>query len=164
MLEIRLFAQTDWPALWRVLEPVLRAGETYAFSPEIAADAAHAAWIDAPEAAFVAFDEAGTLVGTYLIKPNQPCLGAHVCNCAYVVAEHARGRGVASAMCQHSQDEAVARGYRAMQYNLVVSTNTSAIKVWQRHGFHIAGTLPQAFRHPRHGLVDAYIMYKLLVT
>ncbi len=164
MLDIRLFARDDWPALWSVIEPVFRAGETYAFSPEITEQQAHSVWIDAPEATFVAFDDAGTLVATYFIKANQPCLGAHVCNCAYIVAEQARGRGFASAMCEHSQDEAVARGYRAMQYNLVVATNTGALNVWQRHGFHVAGTLPQAFRHPRHGLVDAYIMYKLLVT
>ncbi len=164
MPDIRLFARADWPALWRVLEPVFRAGETYAFSPDITESDAYAVWVEAPEATFVAFDDAGTLVGTYFIKPNQPRLGAHVCNCAYIVSEQARGRGFASTMCEHSQDEAVSRGYRAMQYNLVVSTNTGAIKVWQRHGFHVAGTLPQAFRHPRHGFVDAYVMYKLLVA
>ncbi len=162
MLTIRPFTEPDWPATWRILEPVFRAGETYAFSPDISAAEAHAAWVVAPAATFVAVDEAGRIVGTYYLKPNQPALGAHVCNAGYVVAETARGRGIASALCVHSQREAVARGFRAMQYNLVVATNEGAVRLWQRHGFAIAGTLPGAFRHPRLGFVDAYVMFKQL--
>ena len=115
-----------------------------------------------PSATFLAVDEESNVVGTYYIKPNQPTLGAHVCNCGYVVGENARGRGVASIMCEHSQQEAKSRGFRAMQFNLVVSTNEGAVRLWKRHGFEIVGTVPRAFNHVRWGLVDAYVMYKQL--
>ena len=159
---IRAFDAADWPAVWTVLAPVFRAGETYAFASDITEHEAHEAWIDTPAATYVA-EDAGALVGTYYVKPNQPGQGSHVCNCGYVVGEQARGRGVASSMCRHSQEEAVRLGFRAMQFNLVVATNGGAIRLWQQHGFAVVGTLPQAFRHPREGYVDALIMYKQLV-
>ena len=162
MIVIRLFEETDWGATWNIIAPVFRAGETYAFSPEISEEEAHRVWIEAPEATFVAVGAAGEVLGTYYIKPNQPALGAHVCNCGYIVAKAARGRGIASEMCRHSQRQAVERGFRAMQYNLVVSTNEVAVKLWKAHGFEVIGILPRAFRHPRHGFVDAFVMYKLL--
>ena len=111
----------------------------------------------------MAVREDDVIVGTYYLKPNQPTLGAHVCNCGYIVTETARGQGIASAMCEHSQREAVKRGYRAMQYNLVVSTNEDAVHLWKKLGFVIAGTLPKAFRHERLGFVDAFVMYKQLI-
>lgn len=162
MIQVRPFEETDWVATWRVIEPVFRAGETYAYSPDITEQEAHKVWVEAPSATFVAVDGSDDVLGTYYIKPNQPALGAHVCNGGYIVAEHARGRGIASAMCEHSQREAVSRGFRAMQYNLVVSTNAGAVRLWKRHGFEVIGTLPQAFQHPRLGFVDAFVMYKLL--
>ena len=164
MITIRPFAEADWTATWRIMEPVFRAGETYAFSPAITAAEAHQVWVEAPTATFVAQDSDKQVLGAYYIKPNQPALGAHVCNCGYIVAEWARGQGVAAAMCEHSQREAITRGFRAMQYNLVVSTNEGAIRLWQRHGFEVIGRLPQAFRHPHLGFVDALVMYKLLVS
>ena len=99
---------------------------------------------------------------SYFIKPNQPGQGAHVCNCGYVVAPTAQGQGVASLMCEHSQQQAVAMGFRAMQFNLVVATNEGAVRLWQRLGFRIVGTLPGAFRHRALGAVDAHVMYKAL--
>lgn len=161
MIDIRPIEAPDRDLVWGIVEPVFRAGETYAYSPDITKDAALRVLIDAPEATFVAVED-GAVLGTYYLKPNQPGLGAHVCNCGYIVAEAARGRGVASKMCEHSQREAVARGYRAMQFNLVVSTNKGAVRLWQTLGFAIAGTLPGAFRHPRSGFVDAHVMYKTL--
>ncbi len=161
-INIRPFEEQDWTAVWQVIEPVFRAGETYAFCPDISKDEAYNAWIIAPSATFVAVDEKGTVLGTYFIKPNQPGLGSHVCNCGYIVGENARGRGIASQMCEHSQREAVDRGFRAMQYNLVVSTNEGAVRLWKRHGFEIVGALPKAFRHPQLGFVDAFVMYKQL--
>jgi RimJ/RimL family protein N-acetyltransferase len=162
LITIRVFQKQDWTGTWKVIEPVFRAGETYAFSPDITADEAHKVWIEAPAATFVAVDSGNAIVGTYYIKPNQPALGAHVCNCGYIVAEHARNQGLASLMCDHSQTQAVAMGFLAMQYNLVVSTNEGAVRLWKKHGFEIIGTLPRSFRHSRFGLVDAHIMYKLL--
>lgn len=162
MIGIRRFRQSDWAGTWAILEPVLRSGETYSFPTDISESDAARVWVQVPEATFVAEDESGQISGTYFLKPNQPGQGSHVCNCGYVVGESARGRGIASAMCEHSQAEALLRGYRAMQYNLVVATNTAAVRLWRKHGFEIAGTLPQAFCHPERGYVDAYVMYKRL--
>jgi RimJ/RimL family protein N-acetyltransferase len=163
MTTIRLLEDADWPATWAVLEPVLRAGETYSIDRDVSEEDARAVWVEAPEATFVAVDERGRIVGTYYLKPNQPGQGSHVCNCGYIVGEDARGSGVATAMCEHSQREAIRRGFRAMQYNLVVATNRGAVRLWERLGFGIVGTLPGAFRHPREGYVDALVMYKELV-
>jgi ribosomal protein S18 acetylase RimI-like enzyme len=164
MLQIRPFQPKDWPSVWAVLEPTFRRGDTYAYPPEISEADARAAWIDAPMATFVACDDEGTLCGTYYLKPNQPGLGAHVCNCGYVTGEAARGRGIASAMCEHSLREAAARGFRAMQFNLVVATNDGAIRLWKKHGFDVVAVLPGAFRHRSRGFVDALVMYKPLET
>jgi L-amino acid N-acyltransferase YncA len=164
MVEIRLFSECDWAAVWQILEPVFRAGETYPYSPSISSEDARAVWVTAPLATFVAADENGKVLGTYYLKPNQPALGAHVCNCGYLVAEDARGKGIASMMCEHSQVEARAREFKAMQYNLVVATNEGAVRLWTKHGFEVVGTLPRAFQHPRLGLVDALVMYKQLDT
>ncbi len=149
--------------VWKIIKPVFRTGETYAFSPDISEEQARQVWIEKPEITFVAVGEDSEIFGTYYIKPNQPTLGAHVCNCGYIVAEGARRRGIASAMCEHSQREAATIGYRAMQYNLVVSINETAVRLWIKHGFEIIGTLPKAFRHARLGYVDAHVMYKQLV-
>lgn len=162
VMRIRPFEEKDWPAMWRVVEPVFRAGETWPMAPDIGEGEARRFLVDAPSATFVAGADGGEIVGCYVLKPNQLTLGAHVANAGYIVAEHARGRGIASAMCRHSQGEAHARGFLAMQYNLVVATNEPAVHLWQKEGFEIVGTLPKAFRHARLGLVDAYIMYKLL--
>lgn len=162
MIQIRLFEKGDWSAVWHMIEPVFRAGETYAFPRNISEKEAHKAWISLPKATYVAVDQDDTIRGTYYIKPNQPGQGNHICNCGYIVAENARGQGIASRMCEHSQREAVDLGFRAMQYNLVVSTNLEAVRLWKRHGFKIIGTVPEAFRHPVHGYVDAFVMYKKL--
>lgn len=162
MITIRRFEQADWPAVWQIIKPVFRAGETYSFPPDISEEEAHDLWVIVPAATYVAIDGDNTILGTCFLKPNQPGHGAHICNCGYIVAEQARGLGIASRMCDHSQQEALARGYLAMQFNLVVSTNEGAIRLWKRKGFSTIGTIPNAFRHPQQGFVDAYIMFKQL--
>ena len=158
---IRAFAPADWDAVWPILRSEFRSGESHPHDPAIGNEAAYRAWIEAPQATFVAEEEeGGAIVGTYLIKPNQPGLGAHVCNCGYIVAPEARGRGIGRAMCAHSLAEARRLGYRAMQYNLVVATNTGAKALWDRMGFSTVGRLPGAFRDPRHGFVDAFVMFR----
>lgn len=162
MTLIRPYVETDWPALWPILRATFEAGDTYAYAPDSTEADIHRAWIEAPSATYVAIDASGALLGTYFIKPNQPGLGAHVCNCGYVVAAAARGQGVAAAMCEHSQREAVRLGFLAMQFNLVVATNEGAIRLWRRLGFAVLATLPRAFRHRQFGLVDALVMFKTL--
>ena len=154
----------DWPAIWSILEPVFREGRTYTFAPDISEADARQAWMVLPAKTFVCEDAAGRMVGTYYLKANQPGQGRHVANCGYVVSADARGLGVASAMCVHSQQQARERGFRAMQFNFVVSTNEGAVRLWKQHGFQIVGTLPGAFHHPDHGFVDAFVMFKQLVA
>lgn len=164
MLSIRPFQPQDWPLLWPILQSVFSSGDTYAFPPDSTESEIHNAWIMQPQATYVATTDADGMVGTYVLKPNQPGLGSHVCNCGYLVAPAARGRGIAAALCEHSQDQARVMGYRAMQFNLVVSTNEVAVRLWQKLGFAIVGTLPGAFNHSRLGYVDAHVMYKSLAT
>lgn len=163
MIKIHALQGEHWPVVWRLMEPIIRAGETYPYATDMTVDQARRMWLDATEAAYVAEDEDGQLLGTYYIKPNQPTLGAHVANCGYMVAEHARGRGVGTALCEHSQEEAVRLGYRAMQFNLVVETNEASVHLWKKMGFDVVGRLPGAFKHEKLGFVDAFVMYKTLV-
>jgi ribosomal protein S18 acetylase RimI-like enzyme len=160
-MQIRPATPADDDAIWRIIGPVIRAGETYALPAEWSRDAALAFWCGADHAVFVAEDD-GAVLGTYYLQANQRGGGAHVANCGYVTATEATGRGVARAMCLHSLDVARARGFRAMQFNLVVSTNERAIRLWERCGFAVVGRLPGAFRHPRLGFVDALVMYRTL--
>jgi len=162
MLEIRPFHESDWNAVWPLLRATFATGDTYSFAPDIPERDARRAWIEVPAATFVALDD-GRLVGTYFIKPNQPGLGDHVCNCGYVVDASARGKGIAARLCEHSQQWAVSHGFRAMQFNFVVATNERAVRLWQRLGFEIVGRLPGAFRHRERGFVDALVMFKTLV-
>jgi RimJ/RimL family protein N-acetyltransferase len=163
-ITLREFLPVDWPFVWPLLRDTIAAGDTYTFAPDSPESEIRKAWIETPSATFVACDAAGSIIGTYFIKPNQPGLGAHVANCGYVVAPRAAGRGVATAMCEHSQAWAVAHGFRAMQFNFVVSTNERAVRLWERLGFAIVGRLPGAFRHRQAGFVDALVMYKTLVS
>ena len=161
---IRPFANADWRSLWPILRETFATGDTYGYSPNSTEAETRQIWIDAPLATYVACDDNGAIIGTYKLVINQPGLGSHVSNCGYVVSTAARGQGLASLMCEHSQTEAVRLGFRAMQYNLVVSTNTGAVRLWQKHGFAIVGTLPGAFNHATLGYVDAFVMFKQLVT
>jgi ribosomal protein S18 acetylase RimI-like enzyme len=161
-LIIRPAAAGDADALAALLLPVFRAGETYTFDRDIRADEAVALWTAPEKTVFVA-EDAGRALGSYYIRPNQGGGGAHVCNCGFVTAADAQGRGVARAMLAHSLEEARAQGYRAMQFNFVVETNTRAIAIWQKAGFEVVGRLPGAFHHPTEGYVDALVMYRSLV-
>jgi len=161
MIRFDKIAASHWPTVWAMLKPVFRAGETYPQPVDISEAEARRFWMQPPLETYVAVED-DKVLGTFYIKPNQPGLGAHVCNCGYVVGEAARGRGLGAQMCAWSQAEARRLGYLAMQYNLVVSTNEKAVALWQRQGFAIVGRLPRAFNHARLGLVDAFVMYKEL--
>ncbi len=161
-LQIRPYKETDWPAVWTLLEPVFRAGETFPHDPAIPAEDARLSWVEQSQAVWVAVDGTGSLVGTYYLRPNSLSLGAHMANAGYVVAEACRRQGIGSHLCQHSLQMARQLGFRAMQFNLVVSTNTAGIRCWKRNGFQIIGTLPEAFHHQRLGYVDALVMLQQL--
>ena len=158
---IRQSEPRDDAAIWRILEPTFRAGETYPVPRDISREDALAYWRTPGHAVFVA-EDAGAIVGTYYLRANNRGGGAHVANCGYVVAPDAFGRGVAQAMCAHSLGEAKSRGFSAIQFNFVIASNERAVRLWQRMGFAIAGRLPGAFQHPRLGLVDAYVMLRNL--
>ena len=161
MMEIKLAHNEDFEQIWPVIHEVLRTGDTYPFAPDTSQKEAFHIWMEKPRATYVAVLD-DDIVGTYYIKANQPGLGAHVCNCGYMVRRSARGKGIGRAMCLHSLREARSLGFKAMQYNLVVSTNTGAVKLWQNLGFDIIGTLPKAFHHRKEGFVDAFVMYQWL--
>jgi L-amino acid N-acyltransferase YncA len=160
-MQIRKATPKDAPAIAAILLPIIREGATYALDPAMTETEALAWWMAPEKETFVA-EEAGEILGTYYLRANQPGGGAHVCNCGYMVSAAATGRGVARRMAGHSLDHARARGYRAMQFNFVVSTNERAVRLWQSLGFAIVGRLPGAFRHPAHGFVDALVMYQPL--
>ncbi|MCW1384443.1 GNAT family N-acetyltransferase [Novosphingobium sp. KCTC 2891] len=162
MLRIRRAHPEDSAAIWSILEPVIRAGETYALDRAMPRTAALAYWVGGDKETFVAEGEDGALLGTYYLRANQSGGGSHVANCGYMTASTATGRGIARAMCNHSLDRARQRGFRAMQFNFVVSSNTRAVALWQSCGFAIVGRLPLAFAHPTLGMGDALVMHQAL--
>lgn len=161
MMVIRNATARDFDEVWPIFNDIVSAGETYTYARDTTKEQAFHLWMEIPRLTFVAAD-AGKVLGSYYLKTNQAGPGDHVCNCGYMVSAAARGRGLATAMCEHSQEVARKLGYKAMQFNFVVSTNESAVKLWDRLGFSTVGRLPRAFNHPANGYVDALVMYKWL--
>jgi L-amino acid N-acyltransferase YncA len=160
-MTIRPAGSADANAIWAILEPTIRAGETYTLPRDMERDDALAYWFSAVHTVFVA-EQDGEVLGSYYVRANQKGGGAHVCNCGYMTAAWASGRGVATAMCEHSLEHARSQGFRAMQFNFVVSSNQPAIHLWQKLGFAIVGRLPEAFLHPVLGYVDGLVLYRTL--
>lgn len=160
-MTIRTATGADRAAIWKILEPVIQRGETYTLPANVSEHEGLAFWFSPGHEVFV-WEGGGRVLGTYFLRVNQKGGGAHVANCGYVTADAAQGQGIARAMCRHSMERAKARGFLAMQFNFVVSTNVRAIKLWQSLGFETVGRLPKAFRHPEEGLVDALVMYRSL--
>ena len=158
---IRQAVESDRRAVLAIVAPVLHAGETYAIARDLSDDGTLDYWFAPNHLVFVAEDH-GAIVGTYYLMANQQGGGAHVANCGYMTAPTARGKGVARAMCLHSLEQARERGFRAMQFNHVVSTNTAAVALWEKLGFKVVGTLPHAFNHPVQGYVDSFVMFREL--
>lgn len=160
-MDLRPAREDDWPALWRILEPIIREGETLAL-PRDGDEAIGRAYFASPEKTnFVAVAD-GEILGASYVRANQLGPGAHIANCGYITAPEARGRGIARALCAHSIEECRRRGFRGIQFNFVVSTNAPAVHLWQSFGFDILARLPGAFLHPRLGYVDALLMFKPL--
>ena len=160
-LSIRRATDNDRDAIWEIFQATIAPGAVFVYAPDTPREEALAYWFAAGTDTFVAEQE-GKIVGSYILRPNRPGLGDHIANAGYMVDPTARGGGVGRAMGEHSLAEARRRGYRAMQFNFVVSTNESAVRLWQQLGFNIVGTLPGAFRHAQKGLVDAYVMFRSL--
>ena len=160
-MPIRPATFADHDAIWAILEPVIRAGDTWALPRDMSREAALAYWFAPDREAFV-LDEDGRILGSYFLRANHPGGGAHVANTGYMVAGDAGGRGVGAALCRDSMDRARAAGFAAMQFNFVVSTNDRAVRLWHRLGFETVGRLPGAFRHPTLGAVDVLVMYQPL--
>ncbi|WP_458734925.1 N-acetyltransferase family protein [Zobellella taiwanensis] len=153
----------EFEAFWPEFARVIQAQETYAFAPDMTLEQAYQLWCELPLKTFV-YMEHGEVLGSYYLKANAAGPGDHVCNCGYMVSEKARGKGVARVLCEHSQQQAVALGFKAMQFNSVVSANEVAVGLWQKLGFEIVGCVPKAYRHARLGYVDTFVMYKWLAN
>lgn len=158
---IRPALPADAAGIWLILEPILRAGETYALPRDWSRAEALDYWFAPGREVFVA-ELQNRILGTYYLHANQQGGGAHVANCGYATAPDSGGKGIATAMCEHSLEHAADRGFRAMQFNFVVSTNERAVRLWLKLGFDIVGTIPQGFRHPTLGYVDAFVMHRTL--
>jgi L-amino acid N-acyltransferase YncA len=162
-MQIREATETDFEEIWPIFHEIVSAGETYPYPPNTSIKEAVELWMHLPRKTYVVEGE-GQILGTYYIKTNQAGQGSHVCNCGYMVSSKARGKGLATSMCEHSQIMAIELGYKAMQFNLVVTSNNDAVRLWNKMGFDTVGRLPQAFNHPTRGYVDALVMYKWLET
>ncbi|PYK71769.1 MAG: GNAT family N-acetyltransferase [Verrucomicrobia bacterium] len=162
-LQIRRARKEDRETIWQIFHAVVAKGDTYVFDPNISRRKALAYWLGPKTRCYVALSDQG-IVGSYILKANQPGLGSHVANAGFMVSPSARGRGIGRAMAEHCLHEARRLGFRAMQFNFVVATNRTALRLWKDLGFKIVGTLPDAFRHSRRGFVNVYVMYRRLTS
>jgi ribosomal protein S18 acetylase RimI-like enzyme len=161
MTQIRKATEQDKPAIWTIIRAVIATGDTYVFAPDSPEDEMIAYWFSPEKYVYVA-EADGRITGTFWLKANQPGLGSHVCNAAYMVAPDAAGQGIGRKMAEFSLEEAKRRGFSAMQFNFVVKSNTAAVRLWQSIGMDIIGEIPDAFDHKRDGLTNAYMMYRKL--
>jgi ribosomal protein S18 acetylase RimI-like enzyme len=160
-MDIRPATEADWPVIWAILQPIMAEGETLSLPRDGGEEVGRAYFASAEKTNFVAVEN-GRVLGASYVRANQLGPGSHVANCGYVTSPEARGRGVARALCAHSIEECRRRGFRAIQFNFVVSTNAPAVHLWQSLGFAEVGRLPGAFQHPRLGFVDALVMFREL--
>jgi ribosomal protein S18 acetylase RimI-like enzyme len=160
-LVLREIGAEEFARVWPMFQAVIATGDTYSYPPDLRMEQAREWWTAPPSRCFIA-ERDNEVLGCYMLKPNQPGLGDHIANAGYMVSPAARGQGIASAMCEHSLQQARNSGFTAMQFNFVVSTNTTAVRLWERHGFRIVGTVPGAFRHAVHGPTDIHVMHRHL--
>ena len=156
---IRPATEADWPALWPLFRDTVAAGETYAYADDLTSDEARALWLEQPPGLTVVLEEDGELLGTAKMGPNRPGRGDHVGTASFMVAPAARGRGVGRRLAAYVVDWHRQQGFRGIQFNAVVETNTAAVGLWESLGFTIVGTVPRAFRSRAHGYVGLHVMY-----
>lgn len=160
-MEIRAAIESDKHGVWKIIKAVIATGDTYVFAPDSTEEEMIAYWF-APEKYVYVAEENGEVLGTFWLKANQPGLGSHVCNAAYMVAPEAMGKGIGRRMAEFSLDEARRLGFTAMQFNFVVKSNTAAVRLWESIGMEIIGEIPDAFDHKQLGMTNALIMYRKL--
>lgn len=158
-MRIREATLSDYDAVWEIFEKVIQTGDTYVFDPATKKEDLSIHWFAPYMKTFVA-EENGKILGTYIIKPNQPDLGSHIANGSYMVHPECQGKGIGKMLAEHSIEFAKSSGYKGLQFNIVVSTNESAIRLWMKYDFIIIGIIPNGFKHAELGYVDAYIMYR----
>jgi L-amino acid N-acyltransferase YncA len=161
-MEIRDAVDADWPGIWGFMRPILTAGDTYCWPTDTTEEVGRAWWMTKPGGRVLVAVDDGSVLGTAERHPNQPAAGSHVANAGFMVAPAVSGRGIGRALARRVLDAAVEDGYAAMQFNAVVETNENAIRLWESLGFTTLATVPEAFRHPRHGLVGLRIMHCFL--
>jgi len=160
-MQIRKATEADYDYVWDIFEEVIKTGDTYTFSPNTPKSDLKKYWFADYMTTFV-MEHDSKILGTYIIKPNQLDLGSHIANCSYMVSPKAQGKGIGTLLCAHSIKFAKESGYLGIQFNIVVSTNIGAIKLWEKFGFQIIGTTPKGFKHSKLGFVDTYVMFKEL--
>ena len=160
-IAIRLATDLDRTGIWQIINAVIVSGDTYVFDPDTPEDEMMAYWFSPEKHVYVAEDEGGVL-GTYWIKANQPGLGSHVGNGAYMVSPEAKGKGVGRKMAEHSIEEARRLGFHSIQFNFVVKSNEVAVRLWKSVGFEVIGEIPDAFNHKQNGLTNVLIMFRKL--
>jgi len=160
-MTIRKAVKNDYEAIWNIFQQVISTGDTYVFNPDTPKQDLEKHWF-APNMHTYVAEENGVVSGTYILKSNQIDLGSHIANCSYMVNPEIRGRGIGQLLCEHSIQTAKEKGYRGIQFNIVVSTNKAALHLWQKNGFSIIGTTPGGFKHQSEGYVDAHIMFRNL--
>ena len=158
-VEIVAATAADWPRILPLVEQTARTGETYAYDPTMTSEAGRVAWVATPPGATVVAVDGGTVLGTARMGPNRDGPGAHIGTASFIVAHEARGRGVGRALGEHVVEWHRTHGFRGIQFNAVVETNTSAVRLWTSLGFEVVGRVPGAFRHPRHGYVALLVMF-----
>jgi GNAT superfamily N-acetyltransferase len=161
-MEVRPFAETDWPQVWPIVRQIVRAADTFAYDPAMTETEARAIWIESPPGLTVVALEDERILGSAKMGPNRPGPGSHVATASFMVGAEARGRGVGTALCRYALDWASAHGFAGMQFNAVAESNSAAIEIYQRRGFDIVGTVPGAFAHPTLGRVGLHVMYRAL--
>ena len=160
-LVIRELGADEFVRVWPFFQTIAAGGDTYTYPRDITLEQARSMWTTPPARCFVA-ERDGQALGCYRLAPNQMGPGDHVANGSYMVAPQARRQGIASTLCEHSLEQARRAGFSAMQFNAVVASNTTAVRLWQRHGFSIVGQVPGAFRHAQLGPTDLYVMHRTL--
>jgi len=160
-MNIREADLKDYDSIWEIFEKVIQTGDTYVFDPATPKEDLLKHWF-APYMKTFVVENANEVLGSYIIKPNQIDLGSHIANCSYMVNPKFHGQGIGKLLCAHSIEKARFLGYKAIQFNIVVSTNVTAVKLWKKFEFKIIGTIPEAFKHSELGFVDAYIMHRFL--